>query len=115
MGAVTHRLTPVQKRVLSFMFTSEQPVVFETGHKRTEFVNGFIVRCQSLVWYFLNAHGYIYRPNVATVLWELTPKGIVAIGGCDVSPTMTHVVGTMGCCAFCKRKIAPALEKRRRA
>lgn len=107
-----HRLTPVQKRVLLFMFTAEQTVVFEMGHKTTEFVNGFIVRCQSIVWYFLNAHGYIQRIAPAMSRWELTPKGIVAIGGCDTSPTMTHVVGTAGNCAFCKRKVARNLEAR---
>jgi hypothetical protein len=107
---MNHRLTPVQKRVLAFIFKSEQPVVFEVGNKRTEFVNGFIIRCQTLVQYFLRQHGYIHAPNELMNRWELTPKGIVAIGGCDVSPTMTHVVGTAGICAFCKRKVARSLE-----
>lgn len=105
-----HRLTPVQRRVLDFIFNAEQPIVFETGHKTTEFVNGFIVRCQTLVPYFLKHHGYIHQPNVVSTRWELTPKGIVAVGGCDVSPTHRHVVGTKGECAFCKRKVAKALE-----
>lgn len=109
---MTHRLTPVQKRVLSFMFTAEQPVVFETGHKTTEFVNGFIIRCQLLVPYFLRTNGYIYEPNRMSRRWELTPKGIVAIGGCDVSPTMRHIVGTAGDCASCKRHVARSLEAR---
>lgn len=105
-----HRLTPVQKRVLAFMYSAEQNIAFETGHKRTEFVNGFVVRCQTLVWYFLKSHGYIHQPEPLLQRWELTPKGIVAIGGCDTSPTLYHVVGTSGICAFCKRKVAKNLE-----
>lgn len=106
--AKAHRLTPVQKRVLSFMFTSEQPTVFEMGHKTTEFVNGFIVRCSLLVPYFLRHHGYIHEPNSFTGRWELTPKGILAIGGCAQSPTRTHIVGSSGDCTFCKRRVAKA-------
>lgn len=77
----SHHLTPVQKRILMFMFTSEQPVVFETGHKTTECLNGFVVRCQSFVPYFLKHHGYIYRPNDPVGRWELTEKGTRAIRG----------------------------------
>lgn len=109
---MAHRLTPVQRRILVFAFRSEQPVVFETGHKTTEFVNGFIVRCQSFVPYFMERHGYIHRPNAAMLRWELTPKGVLAIGGCDASPTLTHIVGTAGNCAWCKRKVARDLEAR---
>ena len=76
----THRPTSVQKRILSFMACAEQPVVFETGHKTTRFVNEFIVQCQSFVPHFLRLHGYIHKPNVAMSRWELTTKGIVAVG-----------------------------------
>ncbi len=105
-----HRLTPVQKRILAFMWESEQPVVFQTGYKATEFVNGFIVRCQSFVPYFLKHHGYIHQPNKGTSRWELTAKGCDAIGGCSQSPTRSHVVQTQGTCVFCKRKVARSLK-----
>lgn len=74
-----HRLTPVQRKVLEFIRDAEQPVVFETGHKTTEFAAGFIVRCQSFVPYFLKHYGYIHEPNRATSRWELTEKGALAI------------------------------------
>ncbi len=106
-----HRLTPVQKRVLAFLFTRDRGVQVENGHKRTEFVNGHIVRCQVTVWYFLRAHGYVHEPNPYTNHWEITDKGIVAIGGCSESPTRTHVVGTAGICTFCKAKVARNLDR----
>ncbi len=74
-----HRLTTVQKRILLFIARSEQPVVFDTGHKQTSFADGFIVCCQSFVPYFLKQHGYIHRPNEGSTRWELTAKGTAAV------------------------------------
>lgn len=75
-----HRLTPVQRDVLEFMFLVQEPVVFETGHKRTAYIGRCVIQCQTLVPYFLKHHGYIHKPNEASVRWELTDKGHVAIG-----------------------------------
>jgi len=105
-----HRLTPVQKRVLRFMLDAPQPVVFETGHKTTAFSETFHVYCQSFIPYFLKHHGYIHEPNQYSCRWELTDKGIAAVAGCKKSPTGTHIIGTAGDCAFCKRKVARDLE-----
>jgi hypothetical protein len=81
-----------------------EPVVFVTGHKTTTFDGcGFVVYCQSFIPYFLKFHGYIHKPNEFSNRWELTEKGVVAVAGCKKSPTGTHVVGTAGYSAFCKR------------
>lgn len=107
---MSHRLTPVQKRILAFMFDCETTVYFETGHKTTTF-DVYVIRCQSFVPFFLKHHGYIHKPNgINSIHWELTDKGIAAVASCKKSPSGTHVIGTAGNCAFCKRKVARDLE-----
>lgn len=79
---MTHRLTPVQKRVLRYVLDAPEPVVFCTGHKTTVFDGcGFVVYCQSFIPYFLKFHGYIHKPNEASNRWELTEKGVGAVAG----------------------------------
>jgi hypothetical protein len=74
----THRLTTVQRRVLRWMKESEYVVRIETGFKTTTLhvaASGeSIIRCQTLVPYFLKRNGYIEEAD-GIHSWQLTPKG----------------------------------------
>lgn len=73
-----HKLTPVQKRVLKWISESKYVTRIETGHKSTTMtINDYgetIIRCQTLVPYFLLHHGYIQLTDGLQV-YELTAKG----------------------------------------
>lgn len=78
----THRLTPVQRKVIRWMKGAEGQVTFETGHKRTQMLEGDydnqIVVCQSTVLYFLMAHGYVEKAG-GIRRYMLTQKGREAV------------------------------------
>lgn len=80
---VRHRLTPVQRRVLTWIAESEYVTRIETGYKSTTYwINDYgetIIRCQTLVPYFLVHQGYIQR-TAGINGYELTTKGEIAMG-----------------------------------
>jgi hypothetical protein len=79
---MSHRLTPVQLKVLRAMSDASGITRIQIGHKATtmqELSNGeLVVRCQSFVPYFLKHHGYIER-GAGIAAWVLTAKGQTAV------------------------------------
>jgi hypothetical protein len=79
---VSHRLTPVQLKILRGMSDASGITRIQTGHKNTTMVElssgELVVRCQSLVPYFLKHHGYIER-GAGIAAWVLTAKGQAAV------------------------------------
>ena len=86
-----HRLTQVQRKVLRWMRGADDQVTFDTGHKRTAIIqegdhkDNQIIVCQTLVLYFLMAHGYVEQAS-GIKRYRLTDKGKAAADQCRSRP-----------------------------
>lgn len=73
-----HKLTPVQRQVITWMREAEGQIRISQGHKRTaravDSVGEPIIFCSYIVTYPLLTHGYIEKAD-GIITYRLTKKG----------------------------------------